>query len=404
MKVVFHRYGSIVEPDILLAFKKFNIEVFEDDLEITKKNIDSDTRIRTLSEAILTNQPSFVFSINYFPYIAQICEKLKVYYICLSVDCPVLEIYSKTIKSPYNRVFLFDYEQYLSIVDENPEGIFYLPLATNVERWDKVLGEFDPSKTEYKYDVSFVGSLYVEKSVYRTMKKSMSEFGVGYFDGLINSQARFSGLSLLDEVFKHQDSNLQKIIREINTQNKTYFDRFSLDDSLIDVEPFVYVENILGFELSAKDRENLLNTMALNNIDTHIFTRSDASALDERLKIHEGISTHEEMPRVFRTSKININPTMRCIKSGLPQRIWDIMGCGGFVMTNIQNELPEYFEVGEDIVCYETLRDAVEVAQYYLSHEEERMAIAENGYNKVKKLHTYEIRVATMIDTVFGEA
>lgn len=403
MKVVFHRYGSIVEPDILAAFKKFNIDVFEDDLEITKKNIDSDTRIRTLSEAILTNQPDFVFSINFFPYIAQICEKLKIYYICLSVDCPVLEIYSKAIKSQYNRVFLFDYEQYLSVVDENPEGIFYLPLATNVERWDSVLGEFNPDTVKYDYDVSFVGSLYEEKSVYRSMKKSMDDFGVGYFDGLINSQARMPGLSLLTEVFKNPDSNLKKIMRQVNSQNKEYFDRFSLDDALIDVEPFVYVENILGFELSAKDRELLLNTMAINNIDTHIFTRSDSSMLDERLKVHPGISTHEEMPKVFRTSKINLNPTMRCIKTGLPQRIWDIMGCGGFVMTNIQNELPEYFEIGEDIVCYETLADAVEVAQYYLNHEDERMAIAVNGYNKVKKLHTYEIRVAQMLDVVFGE-
>ena len=71
-------------------------------------------------------------------------------------------------------------------------------------------------------------------------------------------------------------------------------------------------------------------------------------------------------------------------------------------MTNIQTELPEYFEVGEDLVCYETLADAVEVAQYYLNHEDERMEIAINGYNKVKQHHTYEIRVAQMLKEVWG--
>ena len=34
---------------------------------------------------------------------------------------------------------------------------------------------------------------------------------------------------------------------------------------------------------------------------------------------------------------------------------------------------------------------------YYLSHEDERIEIALNGYEKVAALHTYEIRVAEMI-------
>ena len=402
MRTVFHRYGSIVEPDIIEAFKKFDIEVVEDDLEITQKSIDSDTRIRVLSEVVLTNRPDFVFSINYFPYIAQICEKLQIYYLCLSVDCPVSEIYSKTIRSPYNRIFLFDYAQYESIVNENPEGIFYLPLATNVNRWDEELGEFAPESVKYKYDVSLVGSLYEEKSVFRQITDKVDEFSKGYLDGLLAAGARVPGISIFDEVFKNPNKDVAALIKDLERTAPSFFEKYTISDSLIDGKTFAIVQNLLGYELSARDRVLLLNTLAMNSIDTHIFTRSSTDELDTRINIHGGVATHTQMPHVFRNSKINLNPTMRCMQTGLPQRIWDIMGCGGFVMTNIQTELPEYFEVGEDLVCYETLADAVEVAQYYLNHEDERMGIALNGYNKVKQHHTYEIRIAQMLKEVWG--
>ena len=35
--------------------------------------------------------------------------------------------------------------------------------------------------------------------------------------------------------------------------------------------------------------------------------------------------------------------------------------------------------------------------QYYLAHDEERLEIAINGYEKTARLHTYEIRIAEMI-------
>ena len=164
MDIIFHRYGSICEPDIIEAFQSLGLNVIEEDTEIYQKSIEPSERIRLLSEQILTHQTAFVFSINYFPYISQICEKLQILYVCLSVDCPVLELFSTTIRNKCNRIFLFDYNQYLQFKDENPECIFYLPLGTNVERWDQALSEDNDS--EYSYDVSFIGSLYTEKSPY----------------------------------------------------------------------------------------------------------------------------------------------------------------------------------------------------------------------------------------------
>ena len=106
------------------------------------------------------------------------------------------------------------------------------------------------------------------------------------------------------------------------------------------------------------------------------------------------------MPKVFAASKINLNFTIPNIKSGLPLRIWDVLGSGGFLMTNFQAEIPYYFKNKEDLVCFESTEELTELCGYYLTHEEERRRIAENGYRKVLAHHTYGQRIAKMIEIV----
>lgn len=133
-----------------------------------------------------------------------------------------------------------------------------------------------------------------------------------------------------------------------------------------------------------------------------LYTASDTSCLPH---VHNrGLAkTLEEMPIIFHNSKINLNITSKSIRSGLPLRIFDILGCGGFVLTNFQPELTEFFVPGEDLVYYENLDDLVEKADYFLHHEAERRAIAENGFARVKENHTYPIRLAQMMQIAFGK-
>ena len=108
------------------------------------------------------------------------------------------------------------------------------------------------------------------------------------------------------------------------------------------------------------------------------------------------------MPRVFHDSKINLNFTIPNIVTGIPLRVWDVLGAGGFLLTNYQAELPDYFKNKEDLVYFEDTRQLSELTDYYLSHEEERCAIAGHGQETVKKSHTYLQRIQKMLDNVFA--
>lgn len=393
MNILFYRYGSICEPDILEVFHKLQFQVFEDTLEMTEKNLPVSDRLASMT-AILETQPiDFVFSINYFPFLSVLCERLHMLYLCLSVDCPVLELFSDTLRNDCNRIFLFDYAQYERFLPQNPDRIFYLPLATNTRRWDQVLSEFSPVEdAAYRHEISFIGSLYHEKSPLSLLNSSpLSEYGEGYSDGLIEAQLKIFGSNFLE------DAVSEEFVREL----KERFPDFpQVPNSHSETDRYVAAHYYLGMRAAETERIRTLNLLA-KEFPVALYTRSDTSLL-QNVECLGGVSTHTEMPVIFRTSKINLNITMRPIQTGLSLRIWDILGCGGFLLSNYQAEIPEYFTDGRELVCYESSADLMEKVRYYLAHEDIRREIARNGYEKVKQLHTWEHRIATMLATVFS--
>ncbi|MCR5773087.1 MAG: DUF3880 domain-containing protein [Butyrivibrio sp.] len=108
MKILFYRYNSICEPSIIAALTGFSIdvqEIMEDKsgtIESAKCNIE---RVRS---AIESYKPDAVFSINFFPMLSKICHIYGLIYIAQSVDCPVMELFDKSVQYETNRIFLFD--------------------------------------------------------------------------------------------------------------------------------------------------------------------------------------------------------------------------------------------------------------------------------------------------------
>ncbi len=385
MEILFYRYGNICEPDIAEGFTSFGITVIELTREIQQKQIDMDTRIHDLVSALSSHTVSFVFSINFFPYISEICMHYQIPYVCWSVDSPVLELFSISIRNRCNRIFLFDYEQYTRISPQNPECIFYLPLCTNTDRWDQVLASIsETDRKNFTSEVSFVGSLYTGKSPLNRLL--LPEYERGFLHGLMEAQLKIYGYNFLEEALSKNS------ISALKNADPAFL---KIEPAFEDTDRFVAANYHLGYALAEEERIRTLNTLA-QRFPVTLFTRSPQDRLKGVL-CRNGISTLSEMPKVFHLSKINLNITIKPIQSGLSLRIWDVLGCGGFLLTNYQSEIPEYFEPGKDLDCYESLEDLSSKVAYYLKHDDIRLEIAENGYRKVKQFHTYRHRLTEMI-------
>jgi spore maturation protein CgeB len=70
-------------------------------------------------------------------------------------------------------------------------------------------------------------------------------------------------------------------------------------------------------------------------------------------------------------------------------RNFEVPGCGGFMLTGRADNLEDYYEVGKEVVCFDDSNDLVDKVAYYLTHDEERIAVAQAGYQRTLRQHTY---------------
>jgi spore maturation protein CgeB len=113
----------------------------------------------------------------------------------------------------------------------------------------------------------------------------------------------------------------------------------------------------------------------------------------ERL-VNESRIPQEEMVKVFHRSRVNLNlsASSQLEQNQIKGRNFEIPACGGFQLSGIAERLEEFFEPHKEIVLYRSFDELVEKIRYYLAHESERAEIAEAGYQRVLREHTYEHR------------
>lgn len=90
---------------------------------------------------------------------------------------------------------------------------------------------------------------------------------------------------------------------------------------------------------------------------------------------------------------MNLNITRAFVETGLPMRVFDVLGSNGFLVTNNKYDISRYFRDGRDLVVYRDLKDLEEIIKYYLEHDNERETIKNQGFETRKVNHTYHIRI-----------
>lgn len=357
-----------------------NVVSFEDE------NI-HERRSRAFTErfenAIKDNNIDIVFSINYYPIVSMCCKELQdtgneVRYISIVYDNPHIGLYHYSLVNSCNFVFIFDYSMYEELKSGGVDTVYYLPLPVNADRYDRILKK----DTKYANEISFVGHFYNEShNLYDRLisalgKVENGEYVKGYLDGIVQMQSKVDGYYFAEEMLK--DSVL-KVMKEAFPYEPT-------KDSIA-TERYVYGSYFLGRKATEIARIRLLKALS-EELPLSLYTPGIVRELPKA--VNKGaVDWYSETPQVFYNSKININISLKSIKTGIPFRVLDVMAARGFVITNYQEDLFRHFEPDVDFVYYNDEKDLVNKASYYLEHEEERNAIALNGYKKVKEMCNY---------------
>lgn len=382
MNILFFEWKSYCVPDMIEAFETFGHHV---DLFSCQEMTDrySSTFPDIFFGRITQKHYDFVFTFNYFPIVSDCCDKHQIPYVSWVYDNPLVALYSCSVIHACNYIFLFDYNTYQEFHNQGIETVYYLPLCTNPNRLRS-----SASTVAISNDVSFVGSLYNEprQALYERLS-SLDAYTKGYLDALVDTQAHISGYFFLEKALTPT---------LINNLKKAYPVPPNKDGA--ESEAYLYANYFLGRKATAIERHDLLKKLSEH---AHVTLYTHTSPTDLPHVSYAGkIDYYDTMPSVFAGSKINLNITLKTIQTGIPLRAWDILGCGGFLLSNYQEEFLQYFVPNEDFVYYESADDAIEKVEYYLSHEKERVEIAQNGWNKVNASHTFLHRVQAMLEIV----
>ena len=381
MKILFIEWASFGNADMKDAFTEEGHEVVC--FPFSNKDARRDEEIeKALASRLHETVPDAVFSFNYFPLISNVCKREGLPYISWIYDSPYVMLYSYTAINPCNAIHVFDRALCREFNAAGIKTVHYLPMAANTNRLD-ALGS--PASA---YDISFVGSLYTESHNFFDRMENLSPYAKGYLEGLMQAQMNVQGCNFIQE-------SLSPIMEEL-------YRALPMDPNPDGVETreYLYAQYVINRKLTGLERLRLL-TGITQKYTLDLFTLDPAFSLPN-LRNHGTADYYSEMPLVFKKSRINLNISLRSIKSGIPLRAFDIMGSGGFLLSNYQEDFLENFTPGVDFEYYESERDLLQKIEYYLTHEEERLAIAKNGHDQVAAAHTYRDRVREMLAGLRG--
>jgi spore maturation protein CgeB len=332
--------------------------------------------IKRLLTLLVEVRPDFLLSINHLGFdeegkLTELLTELRIPFASWYVDSPTYILYGgeKNI-SPYCTVFCWE-RSYLGPIGEMGfSSPTFLPLATDQE-------VFSPggnlAQERFAAPLAFVGDSMV--AARRKWENKLSHRARKALSSIAAEQMEFDRKMDILEAFP------------------CLADQAGSKRSELDVEAtFVW-------KATQQYRNRLAH--ALMPLGLVIFGDSGWKQLvGNKVKLRPSVDYFRELPDVYRGTAVNVNCTSYQMKTAVNQRVFDVPACGGFLLSDYQEDMERFFDVGTEAICYRTVEEAVSLAAYYLGNETERKKIAAAGRRRVLAEHTYEVRMAALVATM----
>lgn len=386
MKLLLCEWAAYMQEDLRLCLKKMQIEFRE--IGYCFVDLENDDYFdRNFRRIIGEEHYDAVMSMNYFPVIAKVCHEKKVPYIAWVYDCPInIREPEKTLGFPTNHVFFFDQDEYRQYKKMGFDTVHHMELAVNCARLDE-LRVTEAQIEKYSADISFIGSMY--ETEFAMFYARIPEYYKGYVNAIISAQSKVYGAYMIRDVLKKEHvTEMKKCMLDLSKFQ-------GVDDNTFKK----WLNNMLASEITRRERITILSLLS-RRYQVKLYSHGEEKMLPD-VEYCGTADSFLEAPKIFNLSKINLNVTLKEITSGMSLRIFDILGAGGFLLTNWQKEIAENFVDGEEVVMYSSIEDAIGKANYYLAHEEERIRIAANGRKAVERF-SFENQLARIFKIALG--
>lgn len=343
--------------------------------------------------------PNLILSINLIPQLSILCKELNIKYAVWTVDTTIFpDRFDKFYISDNTYLFLFDKELVKRFLNVGYRNAFYLPLASNTERCQPLILTDDEKKT-YSTDISFAGcSMINDCNEYSTFYKTkIEDDAINNTDLEVKSEANYLKKIMNESLRLHDNCIFEFNIAAIISKLEKKYKRYVIPLYLPDMEQ---LEFLLGKELSSRKRTAIIKSLKKYNIS--IYGDEDWKQISEISDKFKGKAEHYKiLPKIYCASKINLNISRVFCNESLTMRVFDVLACKSFLLSDYKQDFVEYFNPEKDLVLYSSINELAEKIDYYLTHEEERLIIAENGFKNVIAAHSIKRRMLAILSTVF---
>lgn len=105
-----------------------------------------------------------------------------------------------------------------------------------------------------------------------------------------------------------------------------------------------------------------------------------------------------EIGKVMQDSGISLNFPNSRGRDQIKARTFEVPGAGGFLLTGHVDGLDRYYDPGYEIATFRDIAELAGKIHHYIEHPAERDAIAKAGHERTRNEHTYERRLAPLLD------
>lgn len=387
MKILYV-YGMAKTKDIVYHLRKIGYEV-EEYSRVQSNSVLNDEEMEKLTAYITKHQITHLMSIHLIYNLALVAYRSGIKYVSIIWDAPYIKIYTPFGKMDNCYFSVFDKLDYDRFVKDGIPHVLYQPLAVNRDdllKWDVKRR----LKGKYTDEISFVGGLY-DNNLYDDYAPKIPEKIQDYFYSIFEEAAFcWDGVN---RVYGKTDKAILDYLQLAVPDFKI--------DNVLDVDDVKYFEILyLIRKIANIERVCTLNMLGeIFPVTLYTNTNTDISGVPN-VRVMPPVLPGEAVSLVYAGSKINLNISLKGIEGGTPQRVMDIMGAGGFALSNFCPETAEIFKEDEEIVMFKTPEELVEKAGYYLSHDAQRERIAKAGQEKVLQEYNYEKKLKKLMEWV----
>ena len=324
-------------------------------------------QIADLFQTVGSFKPHFILTSNYagmdeMGMFARFFEDARIPYVSWFTDTPRMILFRRTVHcSPYSVAATWERAYIPHLEAHGFPHVLFMPHAT-----DPFLFRGE-SETRFDRELAFVGVSMIELAEEAWEKlganPALKEAIQAAFDeGRVTREAFAKGVDTI------LGPNLLNMLDECDRRN---------------------AELCLVYESTRRIRTDMVRRLA--PLRVQVF--GDKAWKSVHSICYGDVSYFDGLAQLYRSTAINLNATSLQMRTSVNQRVFDCPAAGGFLITDAQADLNEFFEPGTEVVTYSTLDELEDKVRYYAVHPDERAAVVRAAQRRIAAHHTHAHRL-----------